>query len=828
MNQIINFAKQLNAKGIYTVPCNGKKEPICRGANGETYHLSIVKKGFDKAQTVKDIENVFPTDCELFGIIAGANLVILDFDIKNCPSYAANGCNGRKASATGTDIFTRFVDACLAKGIDLQDLYIEQTMSGGYHIVYKIENKPTDKTLAKYYQNTHLAKIVRVCDYGVTLRNDFANFADYLAANPHTAKIDITGVLPAALVELYTEFNAKLDRFGIKGQFLNRVTPSQWLDLFIGEIAQRIEKRGHDLEAIVDETIDKIVKTNEDLSLVMGDAFDYILATLTALPQLSEVFGAAIETRVSHNSYAVVAPSKGYEVKNGDLFDLPTLDDAQHRELFDIAMSFNSDLRVRKMPNPTTFKPTANHDNQEKAGDAYNAQNGIAYEVLGLLTKNGWQELDTKGENIVLRRPNKNDGQSAMLRISDGCLYVFSTSTEFEANVGLSPFYVYTKLEHNGNYKESAKAIAQKLGIEYKSQKTGLNAPKLPSLTIEPQNEKGDELDGKECERGTDTVTLSKSDLEKYIRETVAYQIQQVKPTRKAPTALKTVDVTDTEFNQILTDSSIKFDFDHTYTPANAVFTANINGSSFKVATMGALVSVTGKSKAGKSNVCNCIMSSALSGRNTLNFNLQLGSKKVIYFDTEQSTDLVAYNIKEKIFRYSHLTIEQFKNRFNAYMLASMEVDKRLAFIEKTLERETNAGNEVGLVLIDGIRDLMRDVNDNAESDELTSRLIMLISKYNCILVTVIHTSETNNLMQGHLGRAIGRKCVHTIEVLREDSESRTRQIKSRNSRLGMEFPTFEFFINDYNHPVLSDDFQLPTDTFNTAIEQYGQSDNFF
>lgn len=828
MNNIINFAKQLNEKGIFTVPCNAKKEPICRGANGETYHLSIVKKGFDKAQTVKDIENVFPTDCELFGIIAGANLVILDFDIKNCPSYAANGCNGRKASATGTDIFTRFVDACLAKGIDLQDLYIEQTMSGGYHIVYKIENKPTDKTLAKYYQNTHLAKIVRVCDYGVTLRNDFANFADYLAANPHTAKIDITGVLPAALVELYTEFNAKLDRFGIKGQFLKPFTASQWLDLFIGEIAQRIEKRGHDLEKIVDETIDKIVKTNEDLSLTIGDAFDYFLASLTTLPQLSEVFGAAIETRISHNSYAVVAPSKGYEVKNGDLFDLPTLDDAQHRELFDIAMSFNSDLRVRKMPNPTTFKPTQ-QPNQEKAGDAYNAQNGIAYEVLALLTKNGWQELDTKGENIVLRRPNKTDGQSAMLRISDGCLYVFSTSTEFEANVGLSPFAVYTKLEHNGNYKNAAKEIAQKLGIEYKSQKTGLNAPKLPSLIIEPQNGKGDELDGKESKGGADTVTLSKSDLEKFISETVAYQIQQFKPTiKKAQTALKTVDIADTELSQFMADNSIKFDFDHTYTPANAVFTARIGVQSYNIATLGALVGVTGKSKAGKSNVCNCIMSSALSGRDTLNFNLQLGSKKVIYFDTEQSSDLVAYNIKNKIYRYSHLNTDQFKNRFTSYMLAGMEVDKRLTFIEKALEMEAKAGNEIGLVLIDGARDLMRDVNDNAESDELTSRLLMLITKYNCILVTVIHTSETNNLMQGHLGRAIGRKCVHTIEVLREDSESFTRQIKSRNSRLGMEFPTFEFTINQYGYPVLYDSLELPTDNFNDVINEYGQTDNIF
>lgn len=79
-----------------------------------------------------------------------------------------------------------------------------------------------------------------------------------------------------------------------------------------------------------------------------------------------------------------------------------------------------------------------------------------------ILTPAGWQRLFTDSEQRTYwTRPGKNpaDGISATTR-DPGPLYVFTTSTVFPANEGLSKQAAYAYLHHGGDYSAAARALA--------------------------------------------------------------------------------------------------------------------------------------------------------------------------------------------------------------------------------------------------------------------------------------------------------------------------------------------------------------------------------
>lgn len=92
-----------------------------------------------------------------------------------------------------------------------------------------------------------------------------------------------------------------------------------------------------------------------------------------------------------------------------------------------------------------------------RPGDDYNTRTTWA----DILTPHGWQavwKLNSGG--IGWRRPGKTVGISATTGRNDGDnLYVFTTSTEFEAERPYSKFAAYALLEHGGDYSAAAKQL---------------------------------------------------------------------------------------------------------------------------------------------------------------------------------------------------------------------------------------------------------------------------------------------------------------------------------------------------------------------------------
>lgn len=177
-----------------------------------------------------------------------------------------------------------------------------------------------------------------------------------------------------------------------------------------------------------------------------------------------------IETR-GEGGLFLCAPTDGYVVIHGDLCAPPVLTEAERDVLLQTACDLNEYLPpVVNGPQissgdgdlrPRTASSAAPHTcashNGDRPGDDYNKRG----DVRKVLDQHGWS-LEKSGENEYWRRPGKDCGTSATLKVFDGVpiLYVFSTNAQpFEDQRGYTPFAVYCLLEHSGDWAQAARSL---------------------------------------------------------------------------------------------------------------------------------------------------------------------------------------------------------------------------------------------------------------------------------------------------------------------------------------------------------------------------------
>jgi hypothetical protein len=107
----------------------------------------------------------------------------------------------------------------------------------------------------------------------------------------------------------------------------------------------------------------------------------------------------------------------------------------------------------------------------------------------------------------------------------------------------------------------------------------------------------------------------------------------------------------------------------------------------------------------------------------------------------------------------------------------------------------------LGLVVIDGIADLVADVNNIEESNLCVQKLMEWSTLYKCHIVTVIHSNHGSTKPTGHLGSFCEKKTETQISLAREE-DSKVVTVSCKRSR-NRGFDDFQFFINDYGFPEL-------------------------
>lgn len=152
----------------------------------------------------------------------------------------------------------------------------------------------------------------------------------------------------------------------------------------------------------------------------------------------------------------------------------------------------------------------------------------------------------------------------------------------------------------------------------------------------------------------------------------------------------------------------------------------------------------------------------------------------VLFFDTEQGRAHV-YQIRLKIYKMTGIWIPIFT-------LRGKSPEERKEFIELTVKHWKHKSK---MLVIDGIRDLMSNINDADESTELIVWLEKLTTEYNVGILEVLHLNKTDNNARGHIGTELLNKAVCTIEMELDEKNGCT-QVKCESAR-DKSFETFAF-----------------------------------
>ena len=115
----------------------------------------------------------------------------------------------------------------------------------------------------------------------------------------------------------------------------------------------------------------------------------------------------------------------------------------------------------------------------------------------------------------------------------------------------------------------------------------------------------------------------------------------------------------------------------------------------------------------------------------------------------------------------------------------------------------------VGLVIIDGIRDLMLDINSPREATLIVNYLMNWTEEFNLHLHTVIHQNKGDENARGHIGTEINNKSETVLRVEKDKNDDAISTVEAVYIR-DISFPPFAFRINDEALPELIKDY-VPT-----------------
>jgi len=168
-----------------------------------------------------------------------------------------------------------------------------------------------------------------------------------------------------------------------------------------------------------------------------------------------------IETR-GQGGFIIVAPSNGrvnpdgdYVLKAGGFNTIVTISTDEREQLHSLAKTFDEMPRQDEAGFVgVTSKGSENYNN--RPGDEFIRT--TTWEKI--LEPHGWTKVFNSGGTTHWRRPDKKIGVSGTTNHNDSdLLYVFSTSTIFDAERGYNKFSAHTLLNHGGDFKKAAKTL---------------------------------------------------------------------------------------------------------------------------------------------------------------------------------------------------------------------------------------------------------------------------------------------------------------------------------------------------------------------------------
>ena len=203
------------------------------------------------------------------------------------------------------------------------------------------------------------------------------------------------------------------------------------------------------------------------------------------------------------------------------------------------------------------------------------------------------------------------------------------------------------------------------------------------------------------------------------------------------------------------------------------------------IATLGNFSASTGKAKSRKTFNVSALVAASLSGNRILNYRAKLpeGKRKVLYFDTEQSR-FHCHKVMQRILRLAGLPDNEDCENFVFVGLREFAPSVRLGAIQYALD----TWKDYGLVIIDGLRDLMIDIH--------------------CVL----HLNKIDDNIRGHIGTELTNKAETVLVINRSTVYADVSEVHPLNMR-DKEFKPFAFSVNEMGLPGVANGYSLKSGT---------------
>ena len=211
------------------------------------------------------------------------------------------------------------------------------------------------------------------------------------------------------------------------------------------------------------------------------------------------------------------------------------------------------------------------------------------------------------------------------------------------------------------------------------------------------------------------------------------------------------------------------------------------------------LVADTGRAKSGKTLFMSIIMACALNGKHLALERMDDKPLTVLWFDTEQSEQSTQDILNNRILPMAGIRTEitdeeclffdandypiDFDGHFYALNVRGIGWEKRKRLLSLAISEF-----KPDLVILDGTKDLMLDINDATQATITTEELMQCAQINKCCIVNVLHQnkSEADRNMRGSIGTELTNKAFegYQCEYIEDSDVFKVQQSFSRKQRI--------------------------------------------
>jgi RecA-family ATPase len=156
---------------------------------------------------------------------------------------------------------------------------------------------------------------------------------------------------------------------------------------------------------------------------------------------------------------------------------------------------------------------------------------------------------------------------------------------------------------------------------------------------------------------------------------------------------------------------------------------------------------------------------------------------RVLWIDTEQSQQSTQEILKDRVLPLTRESVCNLDSTFYAFNLRGLGFEKRGKMVDVALRTI-----KPDICIIDGVKDLMTDINDAVQATFLMEKLMALAKELNCCIVCVLHLnkSEQDRNMRGSIGTELTNKAfeVFQCEMINESDTFKVTHTYSRKQKM--------------------------------------------